>query len=142
MMILQQQQTMKIGSLIENLPSSSSSSSSSTELSRPQIVAFSRILSGKIWDRRVELVKASQHFWKQMLSLQATRTTKTLAIKSGERLLQSIPERSTTNEEEENPTQQQRKLETDRLQAARNFLEYYQSDDAEERALSSVKTTL
>jgi hypothetical protein len=118
-----------IVSLLENLPSPS-------ELSRTQIVAFSRILSGKIWDRRVELVGASQHFWKQMLSLQAARTTKTLAVKSGERLLQGIPPKV----DEEEP--ERRKHETDRLQAARNFLEYYQSDDAEDRAFSSVKTTL
>ncbi|KAL3906485.1 MAG: hypothetical protein SGARI_003986 [Bacillariaceae sp.] len=101
------------------------------ELTRPQLMAFSRILSAKIWDRRVILVRASNRFWKQMVSLQAGRTTKSLAVASGERLLQGIPQRDVVCDVEECVE------ETERLQAARSFLEYYQSDEAEERAMSS-----
>jgi hypothetical protein len=111
---------------------------SPSELTRPQLVTFSRILSAKIWDRRVELVRSSNRFWKQMVSLQAQRSTKRLAMASGERLLQGIPVRNERLEESGDSSGR----ETERLQAARNFLEYYQSDDAEERAMSSVRTTL
>ncbi|KAL3901375.1 MAG: hypothetical protein SGARI_006084, partial [Bacillariaceae sp.] len=108
------------------------------ELTRPQLAAFSRILSAKIWDRRVTLVRASNRFWKQMVSLQAARSTKSLAVASGERLLQGIPARN----DEDNENNKPEIPETERLRAARNFLEYYQSDEAEERAVGSVRTTL
>jgi hypothetical protein len=111
-----------------------------SELTRPQLAAFSRILSGKIWDRRVALVQASNRFWKQTVLLQAGRSTKSLAVASGESLLQGLPERKSTMREGEQP--QRTIVETERLQAARNFLEYYQSEEAEERAIHSVKTTL
>jgi hypothetical protein len=109
-----------------------------SELTRPQLMAFSRILSAKIWDRRVTLVRASNRFWKQMVSLQAARSTKRLAVASGERLLQSIPQRAGEICDVDGDCVE----ETERLQAARHFLEYYQSEEAEERAMSSVRTTL
>jgi hypothetical protein len=112
-----------------------------SELSRPQLVTFSRILSAKIWDRRVDLVKSSNRFWKHMVSLQAQRSTKKLAVASGERLLQTIPTPQ-NNQEEEGGNDTSSSKETERLQAARNFLKYYQSEDAEERGMNSVRTTL
>jgi hypothetical protein len=42
-------------------------------LSRQEVVTFSRILSRKIWDRRASLVKSSNRFLRQLLDLTAIR---------------------------------------------------------------------
>eukprot|EP00531_Pseudo-nitzschia_arenysensis_P000798 CAMPEP_0116142814 /NCGR_PEP_ID=MMETSP0329-20121206/15109_1 /TAXON_ID=697910 /ORGANISM="Pseudo-nitzschia arenysensis, Strain B593" /LENGTH=920 /DNA_ID=CAMNT_0003638075 /DNA_START=232 /DNA_END=2995 /DNA_ORIENTATION=+ len=57
-------------------------------LSNEELVAFSRILSTKLWERRSAFVKSSNRFVNQMLQLTATR------LESAERV--PIPERTPT----------------------------------------------
>jgi len=45
----------------------------STNLSRQDLTTFSVMLSRKIWERRDALVRSNSLFWKQMLSLTASR---------------------------------------------------------------------
>ena len=45
----------------------------STNLSRQDLTTFSIMLSRKIWERRDALVRSNSLFWKQMLSLTASR---------------------------------------------------------------------
>ena len=54
-------------------------------LNNEEVLAFSRILSTKLWDRRAALIKSSNRFANQMLSLTATRLESPDRVSVGER---------------------------------------------------------
>lgn len=100
-------------------------------LNNEEILAFSRILSTKLWDRRSAFVRSSNRFVNQMLQLTATRLESAERVKVGERTptvgVSSTQETSDIERNNDSPSfatalNDDKKVDSPRLQQARDRL--------------------
>jgi len=100
-------------------------------LNNEEILAFSRILSTKLWDRRSAFVRSSNRFVNQMLQLTATRLESAERVKVGERTptvgVSSTQETGDIERNNDSPAfatalNDEKKVDSPRLQQARDRL--------------------
>jgi len=75
----------KVGSKEDGEEDKSNNGIDIQSLNNEELIAFSRILSTKLWDRRSALVKSSNRFVNQMLQLTATRLESAERVPVGQR---------------------------------------------------------
>lgn len=114
-----------------------------SSLDQEEVMVFSRFLTGKIWDRRIALVRSSNRFWNKLLQVTASR------LENGERVPvlerrqtigNSAPGSSSSSSWDVQRSGNEKLNETDRLLAARDLLGVFQRQQelAEEPTVQGV----